>query len=324
MTNLKVLLSYARADGSDASAQLRSELQAAGYDVWRDIEEMRASKDWKDQIRQAIGAVNAVIVLFTPGSVMSTYVLWECDTAQTLGKPIIGLLIQRCAVPADLARFHYHDLSITEKYMRGFDHLIRDLRELEVKNVSQHKPEHATPSSAFFEGATNIQIRDSQVGNGNTQINNPSVKPSNDVRLAQLIQQISALLKTEHQQLRLMLITELQAMSAEQREQIEMIVKHYQQGQISSADMVAFMSDVRTVLTSLQSEANSSNSELRRLADEVEQIFGSQLSQEHKFELTLPILPGIFEYKYSFAGTIDIDIRNLIDRLKQSWDEWKR
>jgi len=318
MTKTRILISYARADSLGASARLRSELQQAGYEVWRDIEEMRGGKDWKEQLRQAIVAVDAVIVLLTPAAVASKYVLWECDTAQTLDKFVVGLLIQACDVPDELSRLHYHDLSVAEKYVVGFANLIRDLSELKAKTMPEDNTKQ-TKSQFDFSGAS---IDRSQIGHDNTMINNPSKTQDGDLLLARLIQQIGALLKSEHQQLRLTLITELQAMSAEQRQQIEMIVQYYQQGRIRSHDMAAFMSDVRTVLTALQNEANFSNSQLAQISKQVEQVFDSHLSQEHKFELTLPIVPGILEYKYSFGGTIDTNLRNLIDNLRQSWDAW--
>ncbi len=37
----KIFLSYARADGKTAAIRLRSELQRAGFEVWRDIEDMQ-------------------------------------------------------------------------------------------------------------------------------------------------------------------------------------------------------------------------------------------------------------------------------------------
>jgi hypothetical protein len=86
MAKTKILISYARADALESSARLRAELQQAAYDIWRDIEEMRGGKDWKEQLRQAIGDVDVIVLMLTPASVASKYVLWECDTAQTLGK----------------------------------------------------------------------------------------------------------------------------------------------------------------------------------------------------------------------------------------------
>jgi len=320
MTKTRILISYARADGLAASARLRAELQQAGHDVWRDIEEMRGGKDWKEQLRQAIGAVDAVVVLLTPAAVASKYVLWECDTAQTLGKFMVGVLIESCTVPDELSRLHYHDLSVAKKYVVGFAHLIRDLSELKATTMPT-QPQDTPPSGTRYD-LRGSEISESQFGDGGIMFNKSSKTQDSDLLLARLIQQMGTLLKNEHQQLRLTLITELQAMSAEQRQQIEMIVQHYQQGRISPQDMAAFMADVRAVLAALQNEANFSNSQLAQISKQVEQVFDSQLSQEHKFELTIPILPGIFEYKYSFGGTIDTNLRNLIDNLKQSWEAW--
>jgi hypothetical protein len=81
----------------------------------------------------AISQVDAVLVLLTPEAVKSKYVEWEWETSFTMEKFIIPLLILPCTVPNDLARLHYHNLSQTINYSRGFASLIRDLIEASTK-----------------------------------------------------------------------------------------------------------------------------------------------------------------------------------------------
>jgi hypothetical protein len=313
MTKTKILLSYARADGLAASARLRAELQQAGYEVWRDIEEMRGGQVWKEQLRQAIGAVDAVVVLLTPASVVSKYVLWECDTAQTLGKRVIGLLILPCAVPDELSNLHYHDLSGAEKYVVGFASLMRDLNEL--KGASMPEQEDNKPSGSQFD-LRGAQISESQLGNYNTMYHNAPHDAT------ALIQQITQILQSEHQQLRITLLTELGAMNAEQRQQLDMILQHYRSGQISPHGLADFMATMQALVLQLQDGSLSANNQLVKISQQLEQVYGSTLSQQHQFELTLPIIPMLLEYRYSFGGSIDTDLRNLFDKLRQSWDRW--
>lgn len=314
MAKTKILISYARADSLDASARLRAELQQAGYEVWRDIEEMRGGKDWKEQLRQAIVAVDAVVVLLTPASVISKYVLWECDTAQTLGKRVIGLLSLRCDVPDELSNLHYHDLSNPEKYVVGFASLMRDLNEMNATNM----PEQDDKSSGSQFDLRGAQISESQFGNYNTMTNSA---PQDTTAL---IQQITQLLQSEHQQLRITLLTELGAMNAEQREQIDMILQYYRSGQISTQELADFMATMQALITRLQDGSLSANNELIKISQQLEQVYGSTLTQEHQFELTLPIIPMLLQYKYSFGGSFDANLRNLFDKLKQSWKMWAR
>lgn len=126
---LKLFLSYARADASAAAADLRARLARSGYSMWRDLDEMRGGAPWRQQLFDALQAVDAVLVLLTPGAVASETVTWEWQTAQGLGKPLIPLLIMPCDVPLELQRLNYHNLHDPARL--GFESLQRDLRELE-------------------------------------------------------------------------------------------------------------------------------------------------------------------------------------------------
>jgi hypothetical protein len=124
---IKIFLSYARADASNAASRLRTELTQAGFDVWRDIEEMRGGERWKEQLRVALRSIDVVLVLLTPGAIESQMVAWEWENALTLEKSVISLLAIRCKIPPELSEFHYHDLSEPEKYSTSLMALIRDL-----------------------------------------------------------------------------------------------------------------------------------------------------------------------------------------------------
>ncbi len=121
---IKIFLSYAHQDASEAVHRLRSELELAGFTVWHDSEDMRGGELWKEQLRTALREVDVVLVLLTPASVISEYVSWEWGNALTLQKRIIPLLIIPCTVPDELRRLHYHDLGEPSKYNSGFAALI--------------------------------------------------------------------------------------------------------------------------------------------------------------------------------------------------------
>jgi len=129
-------------------------------------------------------------------------------------------------------------------------------------------------------------------------------------------------LQSEHQQLRIILLSELGAMNAEQQQQIDMILQHYRSGQISTNDLNDFMLTMRELISQLRNGSLSANNELVKIGQQLEQVYGGTLTQQHQFELTLPIIPLFLGYKYSFGGSIDTDLRNLFDRLKQWWDLW--
>jgi len=173
---LKIFLSYARKDGAAAAARLRTELERAGFTVWRDIEEMRGGQAWKEQLRAALRAVEAVLVLLTPGAVESQYVTWEWENALTLQKKVIPLLILPCAPPEELDRLHYHDLSQPDTYTIGFAALLRDLAEAVSAQTGRNRPETGPSGDTF-----NVyEPKQSAIGPNPTVINQGSGQASND------------------------------------------------------------------------------------------------------------------------------------------------
>jgi hypothetical protein len=124
---LKVFLSYARSDGAERSAQLRSELERSKIEVWRDAEEMRSGNDWREQLRSALREVEAVLVFLTPGAVVSRHVDIEWENAKALGKYVIPVIGLPCEVPEGLKGLHYRNLSRLETYTTEFINLVYDL-----------------------------------------------------------------------------------------------------------------------------------------------------------------------------------------------------
>ncbi|MEO1295771.1 MAG: toll/interleukin-1 receptor domain-containing protein [Cyanobacteria bacterium J06636_16] len=180
-----IFLSYARADGQIAATRLRSELERAGFQVWRDIEDMQGGQAWKDQLRQAIRTVDTVVVLLTPAAVASKYVEWEWESALTLEKRVIPLLISTCDVPDELGRLHYHNLSSEQDYILSFAALLRDLYSVSaVEQDSAANKQTPQVDSAVERGISiggnadnsNLVTGDSNVVNSNNSSTHQSGK----------------------------------------------------------------------------------------------------------------------------------------------------
>ena len=124
-----IFISYARKDGTLAAERLHKEMVSAGCSVWRDIESMQGGRVWKKQLREAIRKADAVLVLLTPEAVASKFVEWEWETAETLDKTIIPVLIQACDIPEEWQVLHYRDLSNESIYSKGLSSIIGDLRQ---------------------------------------------------------------------------------------------------------------------------------------------------------------------------------------------------
>lgn len=167
----QIFLSYARKDGKDVAAKLRNELERIGFEVWRDIEDMRGGQAWKEQLRQAIKTVDVVLVLLTPGAVASKYVNWEWETAITVDKQVIPLLIMPCEVPSELASLHYHNLSTNQEYILGFASLIRDLTQISAKKSTK---ESVTEPSIQVIDSNNRSVSIGGTVTGNTIVTGDS------------------------------------------------------------------------------------------------------------------------------------------------------
>ena len=103
----------------------------------------------------------------------------------------------------------------------------------------------------------------------------------------ELFKELSALLHAEHQQLRISLINELRAMSAEQCEQIDMILQHHRRGDLEPHQIEVFMSNTQRLFEQLRDTSMSSHQQLAQIGEQLEQVFNSKLSQHHQFEMTL-------------------------------------
>ncbi|WP_121969541.1 toll/interleukin-1 receptor domain-containing protein [Leptolyngbya sp. BC1307] len=165
----QVFLSYARADGANAAARLRTELNRSGFTVWQDIENMQGGQAWKEQLRAAIRQVDAVLVLLTPSAADSQYVAWEWEMAQMVEKPVLPLRVAESAIPEELSRLHYHDLTAESDYTLGLMSLVRDLHQ-----IGSDKPSSVELGQMAGRGDRHISIGGSAhnsqivVGDGNS------------------------------------------------------------------------------------------------------------------------------------------------------------
>jgi DnaJ-class molecular chaperone len=97
-----VFISYSRTD-SDFVGQLEVSLQSSGFRTWVDRSEMKGGLDWLSQIQEALDQCQVVVVVLSPMSMQSEYVLKEYRYAQAQKKLVIPLEYQPTPrVPWDL------------------------------------------------------------------------------------------------------------------------------------------------------------------------------------------------------------------------------
>ncbi|MCX8511999.1 MAG: TIR domain-containing protein, partial [Chthoniobacteraceae bacterium] len=65
----KIFLSYGRRDAADIAERLHRDLTAAGFDVWRDTQEIRSGSQWQDEIEAGLRSAQVVVSLLSPHAV---------------------------------------------------------------------------------------------------------------------------------------------------------------------------------------------------------------------------------------------------------------
>jgi hypothetical protein len=103
-----VFISYARGDRPYVD-RLAQYLTDAGFGVWYD-RSLEPGSSFSDKIRAALEASDAVIVVLSPDSVASKWVLREISYADQRKIPLVPLLLADCAKPMEVAALQHHDV----------------------------------------------------------------------------------------------------------------------------------------------------------------------------------------------------------------------
>jgi hypothetical protein len=56
----KLFLSYGRRDAAELANRLRGDLEKLGYEVWQDTREIRAGREWEEQIADGLRSTQVV------------------------------------------------------------------------------------------------------------------------------------------------------------------------------------------------------------------------------------------------------------------------
>jgi hypothetical protein len=97
--NKHIFVSYARLDGEGFIQQLYADLTGTGFSIWLDIYSISGGEDWEMAIRNAVMTARAMVVVLTPGAILSLQVKGEWNAAVNYHLPIIPLLVKDCDIP---------------------------------------------------------------------------------------------------------------------------------------------------------------------------------------------------------------------------------
>ncbi len=87
-----IFISYSRSETTFVD-RLSADLLGRGFNVWVDRRRLEGGQDWSKAIQRAINDAVAVIVVLSPDSMQSRYVLQEYRYAQRSGIRIIPVIV---------------------------------------------------------------------------------------------------------------------------------------------------------------------------------------------------------------------------------------
>ncbi|MHB8597613.1 MAG: toll/interleukin-1 receptor domain-containing protein [Ktedonobacteraceae bacterium] len=143
-------ISYSRAN-SVIVLQLKSDLEAQGFDIWIDREKILPGNSWQVALRDAIRAAMAVLYIATPEALDSKYVIDELSIADMYKRPIYPLWAGGSewmnATPIGQGGTQYINIR-EESYQQGIQELVKLLRELHLAAVTQPLDKTQKPRTA--------------------------------------------------------------------------------------------------------------------------------------------------------------------------------
>ena len=111
LADLRVMLSYARADAGPLARELADGLEAANFEVLLDIDDIEAAADWQERLADIVRSVDTIVIVLTPGWVASEICRWEFEEALRQNKRVIPILHKQplpdAPPPDDISRLNY-------------------------------------------------------------------------------------------------------------------------------------------------------------------------------------------------------------------------
>ena len=103
-------VSYSRSDSKELVVRLRDALEAAGHDVWVDLEDIPPASPWQEELRGGIAQSDSFVFVISPGSVRSEHCLRELAHAVALHKriiPINHVPTEAGSIPEEISTLHW-------------------------------------------------------------------------------------------------------------------------------------------------------------------------------------------------------------------------
>lgn len=103
-----IFMSYSHRDERFAIPLARG-LMDKGIRIWIDQKEIIAGEDWTEQLKVGLSATEALLVVISPRSMASRWVMQEVAAAQASGKPVFPVMYKTVDLPENLTKIHFVD-----------------------------------------------------------------------------------------------------------------------------------------------------------------------------------------------------------------------
>ena len=154
MTEARIFVSYARADGTEAARSVRQRLEAAGLSVWQDLVALHGGRDWWSQIEDALRSkvLEHLVLVLTPDALSRPVIRREIRLARQEGKqvhPVRGPGLELSTVPRWIG--HVIDPDIPEQWQRLVLDLKGPTRQARVPMMAPEPPADFVPRPKEFD-----------------------------------------------------------------------------------------------------------------------------------------------------------------------------
>lgn len=148
---LGLFISYSRRDISFVD-RLQMDLSSRGYEVWVDRRMLKGGRSWEQQLRDAILRAEIFLIIVSPDSMNSEFVLDEFNFAMGLSKRIFPVIyrevIDHAKIPMRLGRMQWVVFANRE-YMLAFEELTNALPRAENFGVDAKLDENPGASTVI-------------------------------------------------------------------------------------------------------------------------------------------------------------------------------
>jgi hypothetical protein len=170
-----IFISYSRAN-TDFARDLYAKLQALGFTLWRDRNDMIGGENWWQQIQEAIRGVQNMVLVMSPDALRSEVVADEWRYARQVGTRVIPVLaedVDFSTVKRWMKKRDWYDFRegaperdlIWEKFIAL---LRKPYERRRVPFTAPAKPEHYVERPGIFQRAKALLLRESDADQENT------------------------------------------------------------------------------------------------------------------------------------------------------------